>query len=60
MNQPPNEMSTDLARAKGIAMTVTLVFVALILAFFPFLPIQLLRKRQDERHQQEISRDLEE
>ena len=48
---------TGLSRARAAAMTALLVCVALILAFFPFLPIQLLRKREDERHPQEIARD---
>jgi preprotein translocase subunit YajC len=37
-----------------------LIFVALLLAVFPFLPVQLLRKQREERQEQEISRDLDE
>jgi len=41
-------------------MTVTLICVALLLAIFPFIPIQLLRKRREDAQEQEISRDLDE
>ena len=60
MNGPQERNKTALARARSAAMTVTLVMVALILAFFPFVPVHFLRKRDHERQDQEISRDLDE
>lgn len=60
MHCPPDRRRTGYARAKGAAITVMLIFVALLLAVFPFLPVQLLRKQREERQEQEISRDLDE
>lgn len=60
MKVPPPHTRTGLDRARGAAQTALFVSVVMLLAFFPFLPVQLLRRQEDERHEQEIRRDLEE
>ncbi len=60
MNGPPGHSPTVGTRAKSAAKTATLIFVVLLLAAFPFIPVQLLRKQREERQDQEISRDLDE